>query len=175
MNRPGYVDVDTLQARISLEQAAEKCGVTIDVKGTGPEIRIDCPFHCPGDHNGRKEVAVNTANPQKVFLCHSYQCQFRGNLLTLMNGWLTGDKPTGGKLKGDEFQRVKKVLAASEPATPAPAAPSIATIEKPAPPPSVNVALIDAADEKVRELATIDSKLVTDVATMNPAAASYVR
>ncbi|MFO0935764.1 MAG: hypothetical protein U0798_04500 [Gemmataceae bacterium] len=175
MNRPGYVDVDSLQARITLEQAAEKCGVTLDTKGSGPEVRIDCPFNCTGDHSGRKEVAVNTANPQKVFLCHSYQCQFRGNLLTLMHGWLTGNKPTGGKLKGDEFQRIKKVLAASEPVSPASTNTPKVETEKPAPPRPVNVALIDSADEKVRELANIDSKFVTDVAVMNPAAASYVR
>jgi hypothetical protein len=35
----------------------------------------------------------------------AYECEFRGNLLTLMHGWLTGSKPTGDKLKGDEFQR----------------------------------------------------------------------
>ncbi|RLT19823.1 MAG: hypothetical protein DWI29_04790 [Planctomycetota bacterium] len=28
-----------------------------------------------------------------------------------MHGFLTTSKPSGGKLKGDEFQRVKKVLA----------------------------------------------------------------
>jgi hypothetical protein len=105
------LDVDTLQAQTSLEAAAAKCGVSLDVKGCGAEVRIDCPFGCAGDHAGRKEVAINTDNPQKVFLCHAYECQFRGNLLTLMHGWLTERKPTGGKLKGDEFQQIKKVLA----------------------------------------------------------------
>lgn len=90
MNRPGYIDVDKLQAETTLEAAAAKCGVTLDIKGSGPEVRIDCPFGCAGDHRGRKEVAINTDNPQKVFQCHAYQCGFRGNLLTLMHGWLTG-------------------------------------------------------------------------------------
>ena len=112
MNRPrGYVDVDTLQAQTSLEEAAAKCGTTLDTKGSGTEVRIDCSFGCPGDHSGRKEISINTENPQKVFQCHAYQCDVRGNLLALMHGFLTKSKPSGGKLKGEEFQRVKKVLA----------------------------------------------------------------
>ena len=63
------------------------------------------------DHCGRREIAVNTENPQKVFMCHAYQCGFRGNLLTLMHGWLTGTRPAGEKLKGDEFHRVKNILS----------------------------------------------------------------
>jgi hypothetical protein len=177
MNRPGYIDVDKLQAETSLEAAAAKCGVSLDVRGTGPEVRIDCPFGCPGDHHGRRELAINTDNPQKIFMCHAYECGFRGNLLTLMYGWLTGQKPAGGKLKGDEFQRVKRVLAGSgEPAASrqAPKQPAAAS-EAAASPPQGNVPLVDSADERVRELHYIDEKFVRDVADMNPAAASYVR
>jgi len=112
MNKPvGYLDVDRLQAETTLEGAAAKCGIPLDVKGSGAEVRIDCQFGCGGDHAGRKEIAINTENPQKIFQCHPYPCGFRGNLLTLMRGFLTTSKPSGGKLKGDEFQRVKKVLA----------------------------------------------------------------
>lgn len=169
-----FVDVDALQAETTLTEAAAKCGVTLDVRGEGPEVRMDCPFNCAGDHAGRREVAVNTANPQKVFQCHAYQCQFRGNLLTLMHGWLSGDKPAGGKLKGDEFQRVKTVLAATETVAASPA-----RVEKPkesvAAPPPRNVPLIESTEEAIRQLATIDAKFVTDVAVMNPAASAYVR
>ena len=113
MDRPsGYIDVDRLQAETTLEQAASKCGVLLNTKGSGAEVRMDCPFNCPGDHTGRKEIAINIDNPQKVFQCHAYHCEkFRGNLLTLMHGWVTGQRPIGGKLKGEEFQRVKKILA----------------------------------------------------------------
>ncbi len=130
MNRSGYVNVDQLQADTTLEQAAAKCGVMLDAHGDGKEVRLDCPFACPGDHVGRREVAVNTENPQKVFLCHSYQCGTRGNLLALMHGWLTGTKPTGDKLKGAEFNRVKTILAghATEaPRTAASSSPTTAT------------------------------------------------
>lgn len=105
------MNVDQLQADTSLTEAAAKCGVTLDAHGSGQEVRLDCSFGCQGDHSGRREIAVNTENPQKVFMCHAYQCGFRGNLLTLMHGWLTGTKPTGDKLKGDEYHRVKNILA----------------------------------------------------------------
>ncbi|MBC7817219.1 MAG: hypothetical protein IAG10_10055, partial [Planctomycetaceae bacterium] len=105
------MNVDQLQADTTLDQAAVKCDISLDVHGSGNEVRLDCPFGCAGDHCGRREIAVNTENPQKVFMCHSYQCGFRGNLLTLMHGWLTGKRPAGDKLKGDEFHRVKNLLA----------------------------------------------------------------
>jgi hypothetical protein len=111
--KTGYVNVDQLQAETSLEEAAAKCGVSLDVHGDGKEVRLDCPFGCAGDHCGRREIAVNTDNPQKVFMCHAYQCGFRGNLLTLMHGWLTGSRPADDKLRGDEFHRVKSIVASA--------------------------------------------------------------
>src|SRR5438876_1789874 len=110
MNHPKYVNVDDAQAQISLQEAAAKCGVTIDVYGTGRQVRLDCPFGCSGDHVGQREISCDTSNPQKVFSCHAYSCQVRGNLLALMHGWLTGTRPTGGHLKGQEFKRVRTVL-----------------------------------------------------------------
>ena len=110
MDRPNYVNIDELQAQTTLQESAAKCGVTLDMHGGGKEVRIDCLFGCDGDHVGKREISVNTGNPQKVFCCHSYGCQFRGNLLTLMHGMLTGGKPTGDKLTGSEFANVKKVL-----------------------------------------------------------------
>lgn len=186
MNRSGYVDVDKLQAETTLEDAFAKCGASIEIKGSGSEVRIDCPFGCDGDHQGRKEIAINVENPQKVFQCHAYTCGFRGNLLSLMHGLLTGSKPTAGKLKGAEFQRVRNVLAGktatatvnpSQSATqkkdlvPPTAEPHSEQIAKPA----ANKPLIESDDERIRELNDIDQKFVTDLAVMNPRAAAYVR
>jgi hypothetical protein len=123
MEKSGYVNVDELQARTSLQEAAARCGVRLDAKSNGKEVRIDCPFSCPGDHAGRREVSISVENPQKVFYCHAYQCQLRGNLLTLMHGWTTGRRPAGDKLKGEEFNRVKRLLAM--PASTAPAQPAL--------------------------------------------------
>jgi 5S rRNA maturation endonuclease (ribonuclease M5) len=179
MKRPdGFIDVDRLQAETTFEEAAAKCGVTVEMKGTGPEQRIDCPFGCPGDHAGRKEIATNITNPQKIFQCHAYGCGFRGNLLTLMHGWTTGTKPAGGKLKGDEFQRIKRILAGnSAPQGQVKQAKAQSTAEngEANPPPARNVPLIDSADPKVRELHDIDTKFVTDIANMNPTASVYIR
>lgn len=171
------MNVDQLQADTSLNEAAAKCGVMLDAHGSGQEVRLDCSFGCQGDHCGRREIAVNTENPQKVFMCHAYQCGFRGNLLTLMHGWLTGTRPAGEKLKGDEFHRVKNILvsdtmmATSTDNDP----PKITTSESPSPLPNRNIPLIESDDAKVRDLATLDEKFIVDVATMPPATASYVR
>ncbi len=174
----GYIDVDRLQAETTLEAAAAKCAIPLDVKGSGPEVRLDCPFHCPGDHAGRREIAINVENPQKVWQCHAYGCGTRGNLLALMHGWLTGAKPSGGKLKGEEFQQVKRLLASSSISSASVAAKKTAPSPRTAdatPPLPVNVPLRDHPEPRVRELATIDEKLLRDVAAMNPAAAAYVR
>ncbi|MCA9227627.1 MAG: hypothetical protein KDA47_18530, partial [Planctomycetales bacterium] len=175
MDRPGYINVDELQAQTTLEAAAAKCGVSLDARG-GREVRIDCPFGCAGDHVGKREISINTENPQKVFLCHAYHCQFRVNLLTLMHGWVTGSRPTGDKLKGAEFARVKNLLAGKTPE----ARPKVASTAqaKPAdsPTPSAhNVPLAESDNERVRELVDIDTKFKVEPAEMNPRAAAYVR
>ena len=177
MEKSGYVDIDTLQAQTSLEEAARLCGITLDVRGQGKELRMDCPFNCRGDHGGRKEIAVNAENPQKVFMCHSYSCKFRGNLLTLMHGWLTGGKPASGRMVGADFQRVKKLLADKivTRTTASLVERVVDANQPPSPAPLRNSALIDSPEEKVREIHNIDGKFVVEVSGMNPAAAAYVR
>ena len=176
MEKSGYVNVDELQAQTSLEEAAARCGITLDVRGQGQEVRMDCPFGCAGDHCGRKEIAINVENPQKIWMCHAYECKFRGNLLTLMHGWLTGGKPTGNKLTGTEFQRVKNFLAGKGP-LPARALQSkpAESADSPPPEPPRNIALIDHPESKVCELHNIDEKFLVDVAAMNPAGSAYTR
>lgn len=178
MNRTDYLNIDDLQAQTTLEQAAAKCGVALEPQGRGDNVRIDCPFGCPGDHLGKRELSVNASNPQKVFLCHAYACnQFRGNMLTLMHGWLTGTRPTGDKLKGAEFAQVRKVLAGQATPVPSPASRADAPVKSssPASEPLRNVPLCESTNLKARELATLGDKLLVDIAAMAPAAASYVR
>lgn len=171
-----YRNVDELQAETTLQEAAAKCNATIDVHGTGRQVRLDCPFGCPGDHAGKRELSVDTGNPQKVFACHAYQCSVRGNLLTLMHGWLTTTAPTGGKLKGEEFNRVRRVLAGALNPLPSGTSPAAASSGPEAKAePARNVPLAESENEKARELVTLDEKFVRDVAHMPPAAASYVR
>jgi 5S rRNA maturation endonuclease (ribonuclease M5) len=176
MTNSKYSSVDDLQAETTLQAAAAKCGVTIDVHGTGRQVRLDCPFGCRGDHAGKRELSVDTGNPQKVFACHSYGCQVRGNLLTLMHGWLTGTLPAGGRLKGEEFKRVRSILTGdAEPrGASADDKPERTGAEKKAEA-SRNFPLALSANEKARELTTLDEKFLRDVAVMPPSAASYVR
>ncbi len=165
-----------MQAQTTLEEAAAKCNVVVDVHGTGRQVRLDCPFSCEGDHAGKRELSVDTGNPQKVFACHAYQCQVRGNLLTLMHGWLNGTQPTGGKLKGEEFKRVRAVLLGD---SPTPAVGTAAAVEATVPDQKTsaprNVPLAQSENEKARELVTVDEKFVRDIGHMPPAAAIYVR
>jgi len=143
--------------------------------GGGRQVRLDCPFQCPGDHAGKRELSVDTGNPQKVFACHAYSCKVRGNLLSLMHGWLTGTLPTGGRLKGAEFKRVRDVLAGGETTSSSSDAKSSKnSAEKKTQAPR-NVPLALNENEKVRELVTLDEKLIRDISHMPPAAASYVR
>ncbi len=175
MKPSAYIDVDELQAQTSLAEAAAKCGFPLDIHGSGQEVRLDCLFGCPGDHAGKREIAVNTGNPQKVFCCHAYGCQFRGNLLTLMHGMLTGARPTGDKLTGGEFSRVRKVLAGTSEPEPTRQLHSQPAAQVSAPVPLRNVPLADSDNPKARDLVDLRERLIMDVAHMPPAAASYVR
>jgi hypothetical protein len=174
MAHPNYTSVDDLQAQTTLPEAAAKCGVTVEVHGGGRQVRLDCPFNCPGDHAGKRELSVDTGNPQKVFACHAYGCQVRGNLLTLMHGWITGTRPTGDRLKGEEFKRVRNVLTGEPtavPADPKPAGKGTKTKNEP----TRNVPLAHSENIKARELETLDEKFLRDVAVIPPSAASYIR
>lgn len=175
MNAPRYSNVDELQAETSLAGAAQKCGFPLDLHGSGPEVRLDCLFGCPGDHAGKREIAVNTGNPQKVFCCHAYGCQFRGNLLTLMHGMLTGGKPAGDTLTGGEFSRVRKLLAGTPENAAAPRPSAVPSTSPPAAAPLRNRPLAERDNEKARDLVHLRERLIFEVAAMPPPAASYVR
>jgi len=171
------IDADRLQAETTLEDAAAKCGVQLGVPQSGKEARIDCPFGCEGDHKGRKEIAVNTEHPQKVFYCRAYQCGFRGNLLTLMHGWINGQKPSGGRLTGAEFNRVKLLLAGRTGAEPISARSPETTeaAEQSSKQSKRNIPLADSENEAARGLVDIDAKFIVDAAEMSPKASAYLR
>jgi hypothetical protein len=177
MNR---FDVDTAKQETSLEEAARKCGIQLDVKRqSGTNVRVDCPFGCPGDHVGKQEISVSTEG-DKLFRCHSYGCGFRGNLLKLMHGWLTATMPPGGNLKGSDFNRVKNVLqdqsAQTRAATPiATAAVSTREATVDDAPPKRNLPLSDSDNAKARELVGLEELFVIDPAEMKPTASRYWR
>lgn len=181
MNR---FDVDTAKQSISLEEAAQRCGVVLDAKQSGGNARIDCPFGCQGDHAGKREVSISTQG-DKLFCCHSYQCGFRGNILMLMHGWLTGSRPASGRLQGADFKRVREVLLRES--TTADKPPPAAAVSQSSEPAfdhsatatdeghSKNVPLSESENEKARELVGLESLFITDPAAMSPAASAYWR
>jgi hypothetical protein len=92
-----------------------------------------------------------------------------------MHGWVTGQRPTGDRLKGEEFKRIKALLIGEGgdiPTSPA-QNPSASNSVAESSPPSLPLEASD--DPNLRALATLDEKLVRDVAGMHPAAARYVR
>jgi len=118
MSKRGFVNVDAFQRETTLQEAAAQCGVSLEVTGNGRNVRIDCPFGCDGDNAGKREIAVDTENAAKQWMCHAYSCECRGNLLNLMWGFLKGRKWSGDKLRGSEFNEVKRVIAGNGPPRP---------------------------------------------------------
>ncbi len=172
--------MDRAKAEITLQEAANRCGVTLDVHGSSPNIRIDCPFNCPGDHAGKRELSVNVDNPDKIFRCHNYECQFRGNLIHLMHGWLTGQKPPDGKVRGDDFKRVKAVLLGAAPPqrdrTDNRAEREAPQPSKSQPEPSKrNVPLVESDNRKVQELVGMEELFTSDAEKMPPKCSAYWR
>jgi len=173
-------DVDRAKAEITLQEAANRCGVTLDVHGSPPNVRIDCPFNCPGDHVGKRELSVNVENPDKIFRCHSYECQFRGNLIHLMHGWLTGRKPPDGRVRGEDFKRVKAVLLGTAPPQ---SGKSNKQAERKAQqpaetqpePPKRNVPLVESDNPKAQELVGMEELFSNNPQEMPPNCSAYWR
>ena len=175
-----HFDVDQAKAEITLEEAARRCGVLLEVHGSPPNVRIDCPFNCPGDHAGKRELSLNVENPDKVFRCHSYECQFRGNLIHLMHGWLTGQKPPNGKVRGEDFKRVKAVLLGNSPSQSdqrdkQDERQARQTKEAQAELPKRNVPLAESENPKTRELVDMETLLTTEAEKMTTKCSAYWR
>jgi len=180
MAKTPFVDVDQFQRDTTLEEAARLCGTAVEISGTGRNVRIDCPFNCPGDHACKREIAVDVQNAAKQWMCHSYQCQTHGNLLNLMHGWLHGEKWTGDKLRGAEFNAVKQVIAGEAPtgqSEPTPSPAPTASREEPAPSPKTNppLRLSEHAGTQGLMEPPIWEKFTRDIADMSPEASAYVR
>jgi len=178
MNKRGFVNVDTFQRETTLQEAAAKCGVSLEVAGNGRNVRIDCPFDCDGDHAGKREIAVDTENAAKQWMCHAYSCECRGNLLNLMYGWLKGRRWSGDKLRGSEFNEVKQVIAGNGPPGPPEASEQKKEQDKEKPAEEKrNVPLRQADHAGSRGLMNppIWEKFEREIRGMSPTASAYVR
>jgi hypothetical protein len=98
-----------------------------------------------------------------------------------MHGWLTRQRPPDGKVRGEDFKRVKAVLlggsqteATSAP-TEEPAAESTAVAAPEADRPKRNVPLSQSESEKARELVGMEELFVSDIEKMSPECSAYWR
>ena len=147
---------------------------SLDVTGSGKNVRIDCPFNCEGDHASKREIAVDTESPGKLWKCHAYGCECRGNLLNLMYGWINGRSGPATSFAVPNSTTCEQVIAGEKPAGTPPLRPAAKTTETVA---EAKKNLPLTADERTQALMDppLWEKLVTDVAAMSPEASAYVR
>lgn len=168
----GRFEFDKAKEDLTLEEAARRCGQTLDVHGSGGQVRIDCPFRCPGDHAGKREISVNAGHAAKPWRCHSYECHARGDVVHLIHGLLTGARPPE-KIGGRDFLAVKKVIL-GEAQTPR-SEPTAANKTDAGTAPTRNTPLEESENENIRVLVGMEEKLTTDAETMNPVASRWWR
>ena len=191
--RSPYIDVDRLLSQATLEQAAAAYGDELSAGTDKNEVRLACPFSC--EQASGRPVSVNTALPHKPFICRAYQCQVRGNLLSLMYGLKHGTLPPGGQLKGADFRAMAQDLQAIVEGEPEKAEPhqaadqgertvsdndaSESSSTSPGQAadraPAVNILLKRSPNERARALVRLDEQFVVEPNAMSPAAGKYLR
>ena len=184
MNRekPGYVDVEALMARVTLEQTLAFYAVTnAEIQRVGNEIRTRCFLACgKKGETGNRALAIQADHPAKIWRCFEAGCGRSGNLVSLCDFLKPGDHGNG-RPRGDRFKAIlhdlQAMAAGEEGMTPtvdqrtdAPAAPSA-----PATRHRGNVPLAQSGNERARALVDLDRKFIVEAAQMSPQAASYVR
>lgn len=176
--RPGYINVDDLMPRITVEQVASFYGVPLpDLKRVGDEIRCRCFLNCGrSEETGDRALAIKESDPAKKRQCHQYGCGRGGNLVSLCDLLKPGEN-MDGRPRGERFKAIARDMLAiveghggqvtdSKPPMP---------VERPAKPDvaDVNVPLAKSGNERARALVSLDNKFVVDPAEMSPKAASY--
>lgn len=168
-------DIDDIIALTPLDLVLSHYGLPMTGNGAR-EHRMKCVFNetCSDSQYGNLSVQLDAA---KRLYCHS--CQVAGNVLTLLHGLEKHQPPAGGRLRGQEFKDAvaklreingmadvnSKAKASVSPTQPTPEA----TVRE------VNVPMIRHEKEAARQLADLCNDFVTDIATMSPEAAQYVR
>lgn len=177
--KSSFVKVDQLLPQVTIEQAAEYYGVQLpEIRRIGDEVRMRCFLACGRtEETSDRAIAVQADNPVKPWKCHVYECQKGGNLVGLCDLMKPGQN-AGGRPRGERFKQIAADLAAMVSGERPPAAsPAAATriVEKPAEKPATNLPLRDSANERARELVSLDEQFITDVAAMPPEASAYFR
>lgn len=176
--KSGFVNVDELMPKVSLEDAARFYNVQLpELRKIGAETRTRCFLNCGRTcETGDRVLAIQADTAIKTWHCHQYGCGKGGNLVSLCDLLKPGAN-AAGKPRGERFKEIAKdLLAMAEgrlPEAPSalPAAPSAPEVAAPA----MNVPLAESPNERARGLVTLDSKFVIDVASLPPAASRYLR
>ena len=180
MNRPrsGYVNIDELMPKVSLEQVAAFYGVTLPERHRiGEEVRTRCFLNCGrGQETGDRALAIKIDHPARQWRCHQYGCGKGGNLISLCDLLKPGEN-MDGRPRGERFKAIVKDLRAmvSDVLDETTAGAPTQTKKPEEPEAEPNVPLSQSPNERARALVRLDEKFVVDVEAMNPKAAAYFR
>lgn len=177
MKKPGYINVDELMQRADITAVLKSLGVQETIHRAGDEIRLRCILACGHDcPSGNRALAINTAHPAKLWQCHVYECQQRGNLVALVDHLLPGDSAQG-KPRGERFKEIARHLQrVVDGGDTTPVTPVAAPLPLPSSEESVrNVPLAESLNLRARDLVLLDQKFIVDVADMSPGASRYLR
>lgn len=177
--RKGYVNVDELMPRVSLEQAAEYYGVVLpELHRISQETRTRCFLNCgKTEPTGDRVLAIQENDPAKRWRCHDYACGGKGGNLISLCDLMKGGGDSGGRPRGERFKQIAadlQAMAAGTARADVPSAPAgvpASTREES----RVNLPLADSPNERARALVNLDGKFLRDVARMPPPAAAYFR
>ena len=174
-----FVNVDELMTRVTVEQAATYYGVPLpELHRIGAETRTRCFLLCgKTKETGDRVLAIQEGDPARKWRCHEYGCGKGGNLLSLCDLMKPGPNQ-GGRPRGERFRELARdllAMAGGAVCGERPTVPSSPPAAKKPEPPKVNIPLSRSENERARALTELDSKFVRDLASLPPAASTYLR
>ena len=180
MAKSPFVPVNELLERTTLQQFVTHYNFNTEIQQSGNEERIRSPFACEKCQGNGKALSVNWQSG--VFISHCYHCNVRGRVTTLLFGMKYGRKPSGEKLKGEEFKDIAADIAkvagfgSDLPQTDVPPkdAPPNPTESLKKPERKINIPLAKNPDPRIAALEHLSDEFVYDVTAMNARATTYL-
>ena len=173
--RSGWVNADELISQLNPDQVIQAMGRPLPTRKSGENYRMECPIEgCDAQRSNYGQLSIELKPPYRI---HCFSCGVRGNLFDLL--WILkhGTRPTGGRLRGDEFKEVIADLEninignVSSKSKPEPATENAETLGRPL----RNTPLAESDNEATRSLVDLWQRGVTDPSMMTPAASRYFR
>jgi len=185
--RSGFVKIEELMAKVSLEQVVAFYGVEMpEIRRVGEEVRMKCFLNCGRKgETGERALAIQVEHAAKIWRCFEAGCGKGGNLVSLCD-YLKPGEHGGGKPRGERFKGILSDLQAilagetrvketDEPSEPGAVVAGKQADEAKKESRPGNVPLKDSPNERARALVNLDSKFIVDPAEMSPKTASYFR